>query len=118
MFPIFPRDVYKRQLFTLPVDPTMGDSEKATNLIDAMDHYESGGESTIILSEADRWLNSITPETIGENAVPLESSRKTVSTDESVSYTHLFLLQYLIDHFGCCLFIVKTKVKTVLVFQI
>lgn len=74
-------------LFTLPVDPTMGDSEKATNLIDAMDHYESGGESTIILSEADRWLNSITPETIGENAVPLESSRKTVSTDEFFQYT-------------------------------
>ena len=74
-------------LFTLPVDPTMGDSEKATNLIDAMDHYESGGESTIILSEADRWLNSITPETIGENAVPLESSRKTVSTDEIIQYT-------------------------------
>ena len=60
-------------LFTLPVDPTMGDSEKATNLIDAMDHYESGGESTIILSEAcllytswlHRFLHSSTVPTAG-----------------------------------------------------
>lgn len=73
-------------LFSLPIDPAMGDAEKAAEVKNAMDDYKAGGESTDILSEADRWCNSITPENIDEKAVPLESSRKTVTEAEFIEF--------------------------------
>lgn len=72
-------------LFVLPIDPEKGDSEKAEKIINAMDNYEPGGEYTEVLSEADRWVNSISDENIDARAVPVESTRKTVSMDEFIA---------------------------------
>lgn len=73
-------------LFTLSIDSNLADQKKAAEVIAAMDNYEAGGEYTEILSEADRWVNSITPENIDEKAAPLESSRQVLSLSEFVEY--------------------------------
>ena len=73
-------------LFTLSIDSNLADQKKAAEIIAAMDNYEAGGEYTEILSEADRWVNSITPENIDEKAAPLESSRQVLSLSEFAEY--------------------------------
>ena len=73
-------------LFTLSIDSNLADQKKAAEVIAAMDNYEAGGEYTEILSEADRWVNSITPENIDEKATPLESSRQVLSLSEFAEY--------------------------------
>lgn len=73
-------------LFTLSIDSNLADQKKAAEVIAAMDNYEAGGEYTEILSEADRWVNSITPENIDEKAAPLESSRQVLSLSEFAEY--------------------------------
>lgn len=73
-------------LFTLSIDSNLSDQKKAAEVIAAMDNYEAGGEYTEILSEADRWVNSITPENIDEKAAPLESSRQVLSLSEFAEY--------------------------------
>ncbi len=73
-------------LFTLGIDSNLADQKKAAEVIAAMDNYEAGGEYTEILSEADRWVNSITPENIDEKATPLESSRQVLSLSEFAEY--------------------------------
>ena len=73
-------------LFTLSIDSNLADQKRAAEVIAAMDNYEAGGEYTEILSEADRWVNSITPENIGEKATPLESSRQVLSLSEFAEY--------------------------------
>lgn len=73
-------------LFTLSIDSNLADQKKAADVIAAMDNYEAGGEYTEILSEADRWVNSITPENIDEKATPLESSRQVLSLSEFAEY--------------------------------
>ena len=73
-------------LFTLSIDSNLADQKKAAEVISAMDNYEAGGEYTEILSEADRWVNSITPENIDEKATPLESSRQVLSLSEFAEY--------------------------------
>lgn len=73
-------------LFTLSIDSNLADQKRATEVIAAMDNYEVGGEYTEILSEADRWVNSITPENIDEKATPLESSRQVLSLSEFAEY--------------------------------
>ena len=73
-------------LFTLSIDSNLADQERAAEIIAAMDNYEAGGEYTEILSEADRWVNSITPENIDEKAAPLESSRQVLSLSEFAEY--------------------------------
>lgn len=73
-------------LFTLSIDSNLADQKKAAEVIASMDNYEAGGEYTEILSEADRWVNSITPENIDEKAVPLESSRQVLSLSEFAEY--------------------------------
>lgn len=73
-------------LFTLSIDSNLADRKKAAEVIAAMDNYEAGGEYTEILSEADRWVNSITPENIDEKAAPLESSRQVLSLSEFAEY--------------------------------
>ena len=73
-------------LFTLSIDSNLADQKRAAEVIAAMDNYEAGGEYTEILSEADRWVNSITPENIDEKATPLESSRQVLSLSEFAEY--------------------------------
>lgn len=73
-------------LFTLSIDSNLADQKRAAEVIAAMDNYEVGGEYTEILSEADRWVNSITPENIDEKATPLESSRQVLSLSEFAEY--------------------------------
>lgn len=73
-------------LFTLSIDSNLADQKKAAEVIASMDNYEAGGEYTEILSEADRWVNSITPENIDEKAAPLESSRQVLSLSEFAEY--------------------------------
>ena len=73
-------------LFTLSIDSNLADQKKAAEVIAAMDNYEAGGEYTEILSEADRWVNSITPENIDEKAAPVESSRQILSLSEFAEY--------------------------------
>lgn len=73
-------------LFTLNIDSNLADQKRAAEVIAAMDNYEAGGEYTEILSEADRWVNSITPENIDEKAAPLESSRQVLSLSEFAEY--------------------------------
>lgn len=73
-------------LFTLSIDSNLADQKRAAEVIAAMDNYEAGGEYTEILSEADRWVNSITPENIDEKAAPLESSRQVLSLSEFAEY--------------------------------
>lgn len=73
-------------LFTLSIDSNLTDQKRAAEVIDAMDNYEAGGEYTEILSEADRWVNSITTENIDEKATPLESSRQVLSLSEFAEY--------------------------------
>lgn len=73
-------------LFTLSIDSNLADQKKAAEVIATMDNYEAGGEYTEILSEADRWVNSITPENIDEKAAPLESSRQVLSLSEFAEY--------------------------------
>lgn len=73
-------------LFTLSIDSNLADQKRAAEVIAAMDNYEAGGEYTEILSEADRWVNSITPENIDEKATPLESSRQILSLSEFAEY--------------------------------
>lgn len=73
-------------LFTLSIDSNLADQKRAAEVIAAMDNYEVGGEYTEILSEADRWVNSITPENIDEKATPLESSRQILSLSEFAEY--------------------------------
>ena len=73
-------------LFTLSIDSNLADQKKVAEVIAAMDNYEAGGEYTEILSEADRWVNSITPENIDEKAAPLESSRQVLSLSEFAEY--------------------------------
>lgn len=73
-------------LFTLSIDSNLADQKKAAEGIATMDNYEAGGEYTEILSEADRWVNSITPENIDEKAAPLESSRQVLSLSEFAEY--------------------------------
>lgn len=73
-------------LFTLSIDSNLADQKRAAEVIAAMDNYEAGGEYTEILSEADRWVNSITPENIDEKAAPLESSRQILSLSEFAEY--------------------------------
>lgn len=73
-------------LFTLSIDSNLADQKRAAEVIAAMDNYEAGGEYTEILSEADRWVNSITPENIDEKATPLESSRQVLSLREFAEY--------------------------------
>ena len=73
-------------LFTLSIDSNLADQKKAAEVIAAMNNYEAGGEYTEILSEADRWVNSITPENIDEKATPLESSRQVLSLSEFAEY--------------------------------
>lgn len=73
-------------LFTLRIDSNLADQKRAAEVIAAMDNYEAGGEYTEILSEADRWVNSITPENIDEKAAPLESSRQVLSLSEFAEY--------------------------------
>ena len=69
-------------LFVLTIDPAKADPEKAAAIIDSMDDFEPGGEEMSVYSEADRWVNSITPANVDEKAVPVESSRKTMSIEE------------------------------------
>lgn len=73
-------------LFTLSIDSNLADQKRAADVIAAMDNYEAGGEYTEILSEADRWVNSITPENIDEKATPLEGSRQVLSLSEFAEY--------------------------------
>lgn len=73
-------------LFTLSIDSNLADQKRAAEVIAAMYNYEAGGEYTEILSEADRWVNSITPENIDEKATPLESSRQVLSLSEFAEY--------------------------------
>lgn len=73
-------------LFILSIDSNLADQKRAAEVIAAMDNYEAGGEYTEILSEADRWVNSITPENIDEKATPLESSRQVLSLSEFAEY--------------------------------
>lgn len=73
-------------LFTLSIASNLADQKRAAEVIAAMDNYEVGGEYTEILSEADRWVNSITPENIDEKATPLESSRQVLSLSEFAEY--------------------------------
>lgn len=73
-------------LFTLSIASNLADQKRAAEVIAAMDNYEAGGEYTEILSEADRWVNSITPENIDEKAAPLESSRQVLSLSEFAEY--------------------------------
>lgn len=73
-------------LFTLSIDSNLADQKRAAEVIAAMDNYEAGGEYTEILSETDRWVNSITPENIDEKATPLESSRQILSLSEFAEY--------------------------------
>ena len=73
-------------LFTLSIDSNLADQKKAAEVISSMESYEAGGEHTEILSEADRWVNSITPENIDEKATPLESSRQVLSLSEFAEY--------------------------------
>lgn len=73
-------------LFILSIDSNLADQKRAAEVIAAMDNYEAGGEYTEILSEADGWVNSITPENIDEKATPLESSRQVLSLSEFAEY--------------------------------
>lgn len=73
-------------LFTLSIDSNLADQKRAAEVIAAMDNYEAGGEYTEILSETDRWVNSITPENIDEKAAPVESSRQILSLSEFAEY--------------------------------
>ncbi len=72
-------------LFVLPINPEKGDSGKAEKIIESMDNYEPGGEYTEVLSEADRWVNSISNKNIDTKAVPVESTRKTVSMEKFIT---------------------------------
>ena len=72
-------------LFDLPVNTAKADPVKASGIIAAINDSEpNGGEYLWILSEGDRWLNSLTTENINEKAKPVEDSRKTVTAEEFI----------------------------------
>ena len=71
-------------LFILDMGKEKADPEKAQEILDGLE-LEGGGDisSTFTLySEQDMWVNSITPDNIDEKAVPVESSRKTMTIEE------------------------------------
>lgn len=71
-------------LFDLPVNTAKADSVKASGIIADINDSESNGGYLWILSEGDRWLNSLTTENINEKAKPVEDSRKTVTAEEFI----------------------------------
>lgn len=71
-------------LFDLPVDTAKADSVKAAGIIAGINDSEPDGASLWTLSEADRWLNSLTAENINAKAEPVETSRKTVTAEEFI----------------------------------
>lgn len=71
-------------LFHLSVDTAKADSVKAAGIIAGINDSEPNSESLWTLSEADRWINSLTAKNINGKAEPVETSRKTVTTDEFI----------------------------------
>ena len=71
-------------LFDLSVNTAKADSVKASGIIADINDSEPNGGYLRILSEGDRWLNSLTTENINEKAKPVEDSRKTVTAEEFI----------------------------------
>ena len=82
-------------LFTLPVDPSKADSERANAIIDAIENPEDDGNMESFVdqgyaTEVEHFMAKLTPENINEYANPVESTRKIVKPDKDGMYTYSY----------------------------
>ena len=80
-------------LFVLPVDASMADSEAAKALIEAIDTPRASDDGEMPETDADRFMQRLTPENIDEYAKRVESTVMTVTPDADGGITYAYELE-------------------------
>ncbi len=71
-------------LFTLPIDASKADEAKAAEIIQEINNTDNNeAEETDVNTDADKFMDKLTPENIDDYATPVESTKQVITPDEN-----------------------------------